>query len=65
MPTTRCPQPGSQSIVTQNVEVTADEIVVRKSKDEKSEAIATLKKETKVLRIESEIQKQMDIYGIK
>lgn len=52
MPTTRCPQPGSQSIVTQNIEVTADEVVVRKSKDEKSDVVATLKKESKVLRIE-------------
>ena len=52
MPTTRCPQPGSQTIVTQNVEVTDAEIIVRKSKDATSDTIATLKKGAKVLRIE-------------
>ena len=52
MPTTRCPQPGSQSIVTQNIEVTDTEVIVRKSKDTTSDTIATLKKGTKILRIE-------------
>lgn len=52
MPDTRCSQPGSQSIVTQNIEVTDKEIVVRNSRNSTSSKVATLKKGTKVLRIE-------------
>ena len=52
MPTTRCPQPGSQSIVTQNIEVTDSEVIVRSSKSTTASKVATLKKGAKVLRIE-------------
>lgn len=52
MPTTRSPQPGSQSIVTQNIEVTDAEVIVRSSKSTTASQITTLKKGTKVLRIE-------------
>ncbi len=52
MPVTRCPQPASQSIVTQNIEVTDDEIVVRESKSVDAEEMTTLKKGDKILRIE-------------
>lgn len=52
MPTTRSPQPGSQSIVTQNMEVTDAEVIVRNSKSTTASQITTLKKGTKVLRIE-------------
>lgn len=52
MPTTKCPQPGSQSIVTQNVQVTDAELVVRSSKSTSASKIGTLKKNAKVLRIE-------------
>ena len=52
MPEIRCPQPGSQLIVTQNVQVTDNQISVRESKSTSSKEIATLKKDAKVLRIE-------------
>ena len=52
MPTTRSPQPGSQSIVTQNIEITDAEVIVRSSKNTTASKITTLKKGTKVLRIE-------------
>lgn len=52
MPTTRCPQPGSQSIVTQNIQVTNTSIAVKSSKSTTSSTVATLKKGTNVLRIE-------------
>ena len=52
MPTTRCPQPGSQSIVTQNIQVTDSSVIVRSSKSTSSTKLATLSKGSKVLRIE-------------
>ena len=52
MPVTRCAQPGSQSIVTQNMQVTDQEVIVRDSKSTTANKIATLKKDDKVLRIE-------------
>lgn len=52
MPETKSPQPGSQSIVTQNIEVTDEEVIVRSSKSTTASEVATLKKGTKVLRIE-------------
>lgn len=52
MPDARCPQPGSQLVVTQNIEVTNTTIDVRKSRSIDAEKIATLKKGDKVLRIE-------------
>lgn len=52
MPTTRSPQPGSQSIVTQNIQVTDSEVVVRSSKSTTASKVTTLKKGAKVLRIE-------------
>lgn len=52
MPVTKCPQPGSQSIVTQNVQVTDNELIVRSSKSTSASKVETLKKGAKVLRIE-------------
>lgn len=52
MPETKCEQPGSQSVVTQNIQVTDENIVVRTAKDIKASEVATLKKDQKVLRIE-------------
>lgn len=52
MPTTKCPQPGSQSIVTQNIQVTDSSLVVRSSRSTSASKVATLSKGTKVLRIE-------------
>lgn len=52
MPDTKSPIPGSQSIVTQNIQVTSSSIDVRESRSASSTKIATLKKGDKVLRIE-------------
>lgn len=52
MPETKCAMPGTQSIVTQNVEVTSSSIAVYKSKSTSSTKLTTLKKGAKVLRIE-------------
>ena len=58
MPDTKCPMPGTQSIVTQNVEVTASSAVVYKSKDTTSTKLKTLNKGDKVLRIEIDTEKE-------
>lgn len=52
MPSDPCPMPGTQGIVTQNVQVTEAELNVRKSKNTESEIVAKLKKGDKILRIE-------------
>lgn len=52
MPTSRCPMPGTQSIVTQNIQVTSSSLVVYKEKSKSSAKLKTLKKNDKVLRIE-------------
>ena len=57
MPDTKCPIPGTQSIVTQNIEVTDASIIVYKSKDKNSTQLATLKKGEKLLRIEIDSNK--------
>ena len=58
MPDTRCPMPGTQSIVTQNIQVTDSSIVVYQSKNTKSTKLATLKKNAKLLRIEIGSEKE-------
>lgn len=52
MPETKCAMPGTESIVTQNIEITDSSVIVYKSKDKSSTKLATLKKGEKVLRIE-------------
>ena len=52
MPSTKCAMPGTQSIVTQNIEITDSSVVVYKSKDKNSSKLSTLKKGDKILRIE-------------
>ena len=52
MPDTKCPMPGTQSIVTQNIEITDSSVVVYKSKNTTSTKLTTLKKGEKILRIE-------------
>lgn len=52
MPETKCAMPGTESIVTQNIEITDSSVVVYKSKDKSSTKLATLKKREKILRIE-------------
>lgn len=51
MPTTRAPQPGSQSIVTQNIQVTQS-TTVYSSQNTSSSKVGTINKNGKVLRIE-------------
>ena len=58
MPTSRCPMPGTQSIVTQNIQITDSSLVVYKTKDTKSTKLATLKKDDKILRIEIGTEKE-------
>ena len=57
MPTSKCPRPGSESIVTQNIQVTDASIYVYKEKSTSSTKLATLKKGAKVLRIEIDSKK--------
>ena len=52
MPSTKCPMPGTQSIVTQNIEITDSSVPVYKSKSKSSSKLTTLKKGDKILRIE-------------
>lgn len=52
MPDTKCGMPGTQSIVTQNIQITNSSVAVYKSKSTSSTKLATLKKNDKVLRIE-------------
>lgn len=52
MPSSRCPMPGSQSIVTQNIQVTSSSLVVYKTRSKSSTKLKTLKKNDKILRIE-------------
>ncbi len=52
MPTTKSPQPGTQSIVTQNIQITDSSVIVRSSKSTTASKVATLSKGTKILRIE-------------
>ena len=52
MPSTKCAMPGTQSIVTQNIQITDSSVAVYKSKSTSSSKLTTLKKNDKVLRIE-------------
>lgn len=58
MPSTKCAMPGTQSIVTENIQVTSSSVAVYKSKSKSSTKIATLKKGAKVLRIERGSKKE-------
>ena len=58
MPDTRCAMPGTQSIVTQDIQVTDASLVVYKSKNKSSTKLDTLKKGEKVLRIEIGSEKE-------
>lgn len=52
MPEQRCPMPGMSTIVTENVEINVDNVIVRSGKGTSYSAIDTLSKGTKLLRIE-------------
>ena len=58
MPSTRCAMPGTQSIVTQNIEITNSSVVVYKSKSTTSTKLDTLNKGEKILRIEIGSEKE-------
>lgn len=58
MPDTKCAMPGTQSIVTQNIQITDSSVIVYKSKDKNSTKLSTLKKGDKILRIEIGSQKE-------
>ena len=58
MPTSRCTMPGTQSIVTQNIQVTSSSLVVYKTKSKSSSKLKTLSKNDKILRIEIGSEKE-------
>ena len=58
MPDAVCPMPGTQSVVTENIQVTDASIVVYKSKSTSSTKLKTLKKGEKILRIEKGAKKE-------
>ena len=58
MPDAVCPMPGTQSIVTENIQVTDASIVVYKSKSTSSTKLKTLKKGEKILSIEKGAKKE-------
>lgn len=58
MPTTKCAMPGSQSIVTQNIQITDSSVVVYKSKSTSATKLETLSKNDIVLRIEIGSEKE-------
>ena len=58
MPSTRCAMPGTQSIVTQNIQITNSSVVVYSSKSTSSSKLATLNKNAKILRIEIGSEKE-------
>ena len=60
MPETRSPQPGSQSIVTQNIQVTQSTNVYS-SRSTSSSKVGTINKNGKVLRIEIGNTKTLEI----
>ncbi len=58
MPGTKCAMPGSQSIVTQNIQITNSSVIVYKSKSTSSTKLKTLNKNDKILRIEVGSEKE-------
>ena len=61
MPTFRCPEPGKETIVTQDVQ-TNGEVNIRKGKGTNTDTITTLKKGVKLLRIEYAQKKENNYY---
>ncbi len=61
MPTFRCPEPGKENIVTQDVQ-TNGEVNIRKGKGTNTDTITTLKKGVKLLRIEYAQKKENGYY---
>lgn len=61
MPTYNCPEPGKETIVTQDVQ-TNGEVNIRKGKGTNTDIITTLKKGVKLVRIEYAQKKENDYY---
>lgn len=61
MPTYACPEPGKETIVTQDVQ-TNGEVNIREGKGTNTKTITTLKKGVKLLRIEYAQKKEKDYY---
>lgn len=61
MPTYACPEPGKETIVTQDVQ-TNGEVNIREGKGTDTKTIKTLKKGVKLLRIEYAQKKEKDYY---
>lgn len=61
MPTYACPEPGKETIVTQDVQ-TNGEVNIREGKGTDTKTITTLKKGVKLLRIEYAQKKEKDYY---
>lgn len=61
MPTYACPEPGKETIVTQDVQ-TNGEVNIREGKGENAKIITTLKKGVKLLRIEYAQKEEMGYY---
>ena len=62
MPEQICPQPGTEKPVTQDVEITENNVRVRKGKGTNYDIVTTLNKETKILRIELDNSKTGGYY---
>ncbi len=60
MPEERAPLPGDSKLVTQNIEITENNVTVRKGKGTNYSIVTTLNKGNKILRIEMADQKSAD-----
>ena len=62
MPEQICPQPGTEKPVTQDVEITENNVRIRKGKGTNYDIVTTLNKGTKILRIELDNSKTGGYY---
>lgn len=62
MPKQICPQPGTEKPVTQDIEITENNVRVRKGKGTNYDIVTTLNKGTKILRIELDNSKTGGYY---
>lgn len=57
MPSAKCSEPGMESIVTEDVAINTDNVNIRDNRSATGNVIATLKKDTKLVRIEISTEK--------
>lgn len=62
MPEQVCPEPGTETPVTQDVKINANNVIVRKGKGTNYDKLTTLSKNTKILRIELDNSKTGGYY---